>query len=84
MPQCHESLCVRVALNTVQCEKRFLWILRISSETEERGTKMASKLRNRTPLFGYDGNLGIPIIPSSSSSSAASRASKGSPYQVSV
>lgn len=23
---------------------------------------MASKLR-RTPLFGYDGNLGIPIIP---------------------
>jgi hypothetical protein len=24
---------------------------------------MASKLR-RTPLFGYDGNLGIPIIPS--------------------
>lgn len=25
-------------------------------------TIMASKLR-RTPLFGYDGNLGIPIIP---------------------
>lgn len=23
---------------------------------------MASKLR-RTPLFGYDGNLGIPIMP---------------------
>ena len=41
-----------------------------------------SKLRNRTPLFGFDGNLGIPIIPSSSSS-AASRASKGSTYQVS-
>ena len=47
---------------------------------------MASKLRNRTPLFGYDGNLGIPIIPSSASSSAAAaaaRAGKGSPYQVS-
>ena len=26
---------------------------------------MASKLR-RTPLFGYDGNLGIPIMPASS------------------
>ena len=24
---------------------------------------MSSKMR-RTPLFGYDGNLGIPIIPS--------------------
>ena len=28
---------------------------------------MSSKLR-RTPLFGYDGNLGIPIIPPKNSS----------------
>ena len=30
---------------------------------------MASKLR-RTPLFGYDGNLGIPIISTSKASSS--------------
>ena len=32
---------------------------------------MASKLR-RTPLFGYDGNLGIPIIPASSTATTKS------------
>ena len=60
----------------------------MSEKKRRKVSKMASKLRNRTPLFGYDGNLGIPIIPSSASSSAAAaaaaaRAGKGSPYQVS-
>lgn len=31
---------------------------------------MASKLR-RTPLFGYDGNLGIPILPAANSAASA-------------
>lgn len=30
---------------------------------------MASKLR-RTPLFGYDGNLGIPLMPPNSANSS--------------
>ena len=50
---------------------------------------MASKLR-RTPLFGYDGNLGIPIIPSAGSSAAAASASaaaggaKAKSFQVGI
>ena len=32
---------------------------------------MSSKMR-RTPLFGYDGNLGIPMIPAKSTSSSSS------------
>ena len=32
---------------------------------------MASKLR-RTPLFGCDGNLGIPIIPKQGNSNGSS------------
>ena len=36
-------------------------------EEEISSLKMSSKLR-RTPLFGYDGNLGIPIIPPKNSS----------------
>ena len=51
---------------------------------------MASKLR-RTPLFGYDGNLGIPIIPPTSANgttAAAATVSKttttnGQGYKVS-
>lgn len=38
---------------------------------------MASKLR-RTPLFGYDGNLGIPILPSTNG-----KANQTYGYQVS-
>ena len=34
---------------------------------------MASKLR-RTPLFGYDGNLGIPMAPPKKSAAAAAPA----------
>ena len=34
---------------------------------------MASKLR-RTPLFGYDGNLGIPIIPPTSANGTTAAA----------
>lgn len=33
---------------------------------------MSSKLR-RTPLFGYDGNLGIPIIPPSNSTNKTNK-----------
>ena len=44
-------------------------------------TTMASKLR-RTPLFGYDGNLGIPILPPASSSKNNDPASKDYGYKV--
>ena len=39
----------------------------LKKEEEISSRKMSSKLR-RTPLFGYDGNLGIPIIPPKNSS----------------
>ena len=39
----------------------------LKKEEEISSLKMSSKLR-RTPLFGYDGNLGIPIIPPKNSS----------------
>eukprot|EP00096_Caligus_rogercresseyi_P000934 TRINITY_DN1149_c0_g2_i16.p1 TRINITY_DN1149_c0_g2~~TRINITY_DN1149_c0_g2_i16.p1 ORF type:complete len:195 (+),score=60.78 TRINITY_DN1149_c0_g2_i16:234-818(+) len=45
---------------------------------------MASSKLRRTPLFGYDGNLGIPIIPSSGSGShkpSPSGSSSGYEYQ---
>ena len=51
-----------------------VWII------EERNCKMASKLR-RTPLFGCDGNLGIPIV--SNGSSAKSQKSTSS-YEYKV
>ena len=35
---------------------------------------MSSKMR-RTPLFGYDGNLGIPIIPPKVTAAAVAVAS---------
>ena len=51
---------------------------------------MASKLR-RTPLFGYDGNLGIPIMPKSGANpttTPTASANVGRPqkfdYQVSI
>ena len=48
--------------------------------------KMASKLR-RTPLFGCDGNLGIPIIPkqgnSNGSASKSQKSSSSYDYKVS-
>ena len=47
--------------------------------------KMASKLR-RTPLFGCDGNLGIPIIPkqgnSNGSASKSQKSSSSYDYKV--
>ena len=47
---------------------------------------MASKLR-RTPLFGCDGNLGIPIIPkqgnSNGSASKSQKSSSSYDYKVS-
>ena len=46
---------------------------------------MASKLR-RTPLFGCDGNLGIPIIPkqgnSNGSASKSQKSSSSYDYKV--
>ena len=39
---------------------------------------MSSKLR-RTPLFGYDGNLGIPIIPPPSSSKQSNSSHTSTP-----
>ena len=50
-----------------------------------KGFKMASKLR-RTPLFGCDGNLGIPIIPkqgnSNGSATKAQKSSSSYEYKV--
>ena len=39
--------------------------------------KMSSKMR-RTPLFGFDGNLGIPIIPSKSKQPSTSNSTSSS------
>ena len=47
---------------------------------------MASKLR-RTPLFGCDGNLGIPIIPkqgNSNGSATKSQKKSSSSYEYKV
>jgi len=55
-------------LNISNCVKPSVILFSLS-------TAMASKLR-RTPLFGYDGNLGIPIIPASST--ATTKSSDGS------
>jgi hypothetical protein len=44
---------------------------------------MASKLR-RTPLFGYDGNLGIPILPAPSTAKGNDAGSADYGFKVSI
>ena len=66
---CSYPIC-RVLLFILTWFKSFFvclfWFL-LKKEEEISSRKMSSKLR-RTPLFGYDGNLGIPIIPPKNSS----------------
>jgi hypothetical protein len=51
--------------------------------TPETEIRMASKLR-RTPLFGYDGNLGIPILPAPSAAKGNDAGSADYGFKVSI
>ncbi len=57
-------------LRGIESSAYFTVHVSVLQETDCKVKKMASKLR-RTPLFGYDGNLGIPILPPAASSAAA-------------
>ncbi len=66
-PQVELDFCFCPTKSEANFPERVLSVFHFKTTTT---TKMSSKMR-RTPLFGYDGNLGIPIIPKKTTSTTA-------------